>query len=79
MLLWITQAMLFIFFTEEILKKNKVWYTIISHFKNGVDIFLNWRSQADILEEFKIIPILFKKIGGYSFVLLIILFYIIYN
>jgi len=66
-------GLLFIFFTEQILRKNKTWNLIINHFKNGSDIFLNWRSQTYILEEFRIISTLFSKIGALSFVLIILM------
>jgi len=78
--LWIIQAILFIFFTEEVLRKNNSWNLIFNQFKNGLDIFLNWRSRADILKEFKIIPDLFSKFGGLSLVLMLLMAFLkIYN
>ena len=73
--LWIAQIILFLFFQEEVLRKNDSWNLIFKHFESGLDLFFQWRSRANIIEEFKLIPNFFSKIGFLSFILMFVLFF----
>lgn len=69
------QAVLFIFFSEEVLRKNDSWNLIFKHFETSLDLFFKWRSRANIKEEFRLIPNFFSKIGALSFILMFVIFF----
>lgn len=71
--LWITQAILFLFYTERYLRENDNWDKIYKYLGQGAIFFVNWRADADIIREIKVVPELFQKLAGVSFLLILIL------
>ena len=71
-LLWISQAVIILFTTEKYLRENKNWNKIYTYLEQGTVFFLNWRADADIIYEMKMIPELFKKLSLISFALILL-------
>jgi len=71
--LWTTQAILFLFYTEEYLRKNDSWNKVYQYLGQGWKFFLSWRSDANIIEEMNIIIIIFRRLAQSSLFLLSIM------
>lgn len=74
--LYISQAFIILFTTEKYLRENEKWNKIYEYLEQGTMSFLNWRANANIMHEMKMIPDLFGKLGAVS-LLLIVLFILI--
>lgn len=70
-LLYTLQGLIILFSLEQYLRQNKKWDTVFEYLETGFKAFLNWRSDANIIEEMKVIPDLFAKLG---FIALICIF-----
>lgn len=62
-LLWITQGIIVLFISEQYLRQNDKWDMVFKYLEKGSIAFINWRSDADIIHEMRIIPNLFSKIA----------------
>jgi hypothetical protein len=78
-LLYISQALIILFTTEKYLRENEKWNKIYEYLEQGTMSFLNWRANANIMHEMKIIPDLFGKLGAVSFLLILLFISIGFN
>ena len=72
-ILWILQGIVFLFISEQFLRKNKNWDMVFLYLEKGAGSFLTWRANANITKEMQIIPDLFSKIGLTAFFIMFLL------
>ena len=61
--LFILQGIVGLFLAEQYLRQNKKWGIIFDYLETGAKAFLDWRSDANIAEEMKVVPNLFAKLA----------------
>lgn len=62
-ILYTLQGLIILFSLEQYLRQNKKWDIVFEYLETGFKAFLNWRSDANIIEEMKVIPDLFAKLA----------------
>ncbi len=67
-IIYITQAFIVLFTLEQYLRQNKKWDIIFNYLEKSFKAFIDWRYDANIIEEMKIIPNLFTKLMLISFI-----------
>lgn len=67
-ILYIVQVLIILFTLEQYLRQNKKWDIIFEYLEKGFKAFIDWRYDANIIEEMKIIPNLFRKLTFISFI-----------
>lgn len=62
-ILYTLQGLVILFSLEQYLRQNKKWDIVFEYLETGLKAFINWRSDANIIEEMKVIPDLFSKLA----------------